>query len=262
MLRTGTGCTLRWEGLRRMARARKGRGAKARRDSRQGGEAAEDKPEEQDRAPLEQVDLLDEIEAVSEAEPDVPEPAEVEPTTEDSEVGAPSAGELDESLAEVGRLEQDGAHELALERLLALQANHPENVAVVARIGSLFGLLGRFGEAEATLEQAHRMSPDDVDIRARIGIVDFKRGLYDQAEAALRWVCDQQEDHGPAYLYRGEALNRLGRTEEALVALERAMELTPDNPKVFHTLGMIYDKRSEPEMAARMYQKARELGCR
>lgn len=224
---------------------------------------------EQPDAPLqEQVDLLDEIESISEGESDkaevaVPVPAEApEAGPINAQPLGPPLSALAESLLQIGELEECGAYDLALERLVALQDEQPDSVVVLARIGSVLGSLGRFGDAEAALERAHRISPDDVDIRAGMGILQFRRGLYDEAEEALRWVCDLQADHGPAYLYRGEALNRLGRLDEALAALERASELDADNPKVYQTLGMIYDKRSDPDEAALMYKRARELGRR
>ncbi len=230
---------------------------------------------EQPDAPCpEQVDLLDEIESISEGEPDATEVAVPVPAEAPVPAKAPEAGPTDtdplgpplsvlaEALSQIGELEERGAYDLSLERLVTLQADQPDSAVVLARIGSVLGSLGRFGEAEAALERAHRMSPDDVDIRAGMGIIEFKRGLYDQAEATLRWVCDRQADHGPAHLYRGEALNLLGRIDEGLAALERASELDPDNPRIYQTLGMIYDKRREPDEAARMYKRARELGRR
>jgi len=260
--------------------SRSGRRGKARREENRPGAEAEShltqgthETEQQDSPLPEQVDLLDEIE---ERQPDemgvaVPVPAEapVPVPAEGFEAGPinteplePPLSGLAESLLRIRELEERGAYDLSLERLVALQAEQPDSVVVLARMGSVLGSLGRFGEAEAALERAHRLSPDDVDIRAGMGIVEFKRGLYDQAEATLRWVCDRQADHGPAHLYRGEALHLLGRIDEALAALERASELDPDNPRVYQTLGMIYDKRRDPEQAARMYKRAAELGRR
>ena len=256
-----------------------GRRAKARKKGNRPGAEGEShltqgtpETEPPDSPRLEQGDLLDEIESVPERQPDEMEvavPVPAVPVPEGFEAGPinneplePPPSGLDESLLRISELEESGAYDLSLERLMALQAEQPDNVAVLARIGSVLGSLGRFGEAEAALQWAHRLSPDDVDVRAGMGIVEFKRGLYDQAESTLQWVCDRQADHGPAHLYRGEALNLLGRIDEALSVLERASELDPDNPRVYHTLGVIYDKRREPDEAARMYKRARALGRR
>lgn len=270
------------------SRSRGGRKANVRREAnRNGAEDGSNRAQgthesAQPDAPLpEQVDLLEEISAMVKGESDereiaVPAPSEapglgppgdlvplhteepdVGPIHSDS-VGSPRSA-LAEALLQIGELEERGAYELSLERLVTLQADQPDSAVVLARMGSVLGSLGRFGEAEAALERANRMSPDDVDIRAGMGIVEFKRGLCDQAEATLRWVCERQADHGPAHLYRGEALNLLGRIDEALASLERASELDPDNPRIYQTLGVIYDKRREPDEAARMYKRAREL---
>lgn len=242
--------------------SRTGRKAKARRKANRDGVEAESNPtqgtHESARPDVpfpEQVDLLEQIEAMAEGEPDEMErsvPAPSDP------LGSPRSA-LTEALLQIGELEERGAYELSLERLVTLQAEQPDSAVVLTRMGSVLGSLGRFGEAEAALERANRMSPDDVDIRAGMGIVEFKRGLYDQAEATLRWVCGRQAYHGPAHLYRGEALNLLGRIDEALASLERASELDPDNARIYQALGVIYDKRREPDEAARMYKRAREL---
>jgi len=98
-----------------------------------------------------------------------------------------------------------------------------------------------------------------VEAHASLGILFYRRGVYAQAEAELRWVCEQDPQHGNAFFYRGEALNRLGRVEEAMEALEQTTVLQPDNAKAFYTLGILYDRKHLPEEAALMYRRSREL---
>ena len=52
-----------------------------------------------------------------------------------------------------------------------------------------------------------------------------------------------------ATVLRGEALNRLGRSDEALDVLLRAVELDPDNARAYQVMGMIYDRKRMPELA-------------
>jgi Flp pilus assembly protein TadD len=47
--------------------------------------------------------------------------------------------------------------------------------------------------------------------------------------------------------------------DEAIEALERAVELTPRNPRAYYTLGILFDKKRLPSKAAVMYRKSREL---
>ena len=152
-----------------------------------------------------------------------------------------------------------GLLELALEQFEAAELIEPENVEILNNYGSVLGEMGRYDEAEELLRRAQRFGPEDVSVRASLGILHFRRGVYVMAEAELSWVCEQNDAHGPAFYYRGEALNRLGRFDEALQSLERATVLQPQNAKAFYTLGHLYDRKLMSEEAALMYRRAREL---
>jgi tetratricopeptide (TPR) repeat protein len=149
--------------------------------------------------------------------------------------------------------------DLELERLEAARALSPDSVGVLVNLGWTLGLLGRFDEAERELRKAQKLAPDDLAVRAGIGLLCFRRGLYQQADVELRWVCEQDPEHGPAHFYRGEALNRLGRVDQALEMLERAARIQPTNHRAFYTMGILFDRKNLREEAAAMYRKAREL---
>jgi Flp pilus assembly protein TadD len=153
-----------------------------------------------------------------------------------------------------------GAHELALEQFEAARQLDSDNVEILTNLGASLGALGRFDDAEREFRKALKINPENVDLRANLGILFFRRGLYGQAEVELRWVCERDENHATAHFYRGEALNRLGRVEEALEALNRATLLQPGNARAYYTLGILYDKKHLPEQAEQMYRKSRELG--
>jgi tetratricopeptide (TPR) repeat protein len=152
-----------------------------------------------------------------------------------------------------------GDLDLALEQFEAAELIEPDNVELLNNYGLVLGAMGRYDEAGELLRRAQRLDPEGVAVRANIGILHYRRGVYASAEADLGWVCEQDDAHGPAFYYRGEALNRLGRFDEALQALERVTVLQPQNPKAFYTLGHLYDRKHMGEEAALMYRKAREL---
>jgi tetratricopeptide (TPR) repeat protein len=138
----------------------------------------------------------------------------------------------------------------------------PENVEVLTNLASTLTSLARYEDADGVLRRAQKVDPDDLRVRLAIGILYFRRGLYEQAEADLRWVCARNRESGPAFYYRGEALNRLARFDEAVQALERAAVLLPNDPRPVYTLGHLYDRRHQPEEAAEMYRRARRLQTR
>jgi Flp pilus assembly protein TadD len=156
-------------------------------------------------------------------------------------------------------LDQNGSHEAALEHFYAAVSLEPENPELLTNFGAALASSGQYGEAEAQLRKAARLDPGSLDVRANLGILHFRRGLYAECEEELRWVCDHDKEHALAHFYRGEALNRLGRVDEALETLERAVVLQPGKARIYYLLGILYDRKNLPREAAPMYRRAREL---
>ena len=156
----------------------------------------------------------------------------------------------------------EGEHQAALDNLDAAVAEAPERLEVLLELGATLGYLGRYDDADVYLRRAQRLAPGDVSVAAQLGIILFRRGLYAAAEQELRGVTERDAAQAEAHFYRGEALNRLGRSDEALDVLLRAVELDPDNARAYQVMGMIYDRKRMPELATAMYRKARELGSR
>jgi tetratricopeptide (TPR) repeat protein len=152
-----------------------------------------------------------------------------------------------------------GQHARALEQLESARAIEPENVAVLSNLAGTLLSLGRFDDAEREIRRAMKLDMESVDVRANLGILYFRRGQYALAENELKWVCEQDEQNAQAFFYRGEALNRLGRVDKAIEVLERAALLQPYNAKIYHTMGILFDKKHMPAEAAQMYKKVREL---
>ena len=157
------------------------------------------------------------------------------------------------------RHDEHGRHELAIEEFLAAENVDGENVENLAHLATAYGALGRFGEADVVIDRAIRLDHMNVQVRVGEAILLFRKGLYAAAEAQLKEICKQKPSHGPAHFYRGEALNRLGRVDEALQTMERAIELQPRNWRAYHTLGILFDRKDERERASEMYRQAREL---
>ncbi len=156
-------------------------------------------------------------------------------------------------------LDEMGNHAAALDHFQVARQSDPENIEVIINLGAALGALGRFEDAERELRRGQRIDSEDVSICSNLGILFFRRGLYEESEAELGWVCEHQPDDGMAHYYRGEALNRLGRVDAALEALEKAASLEPKNAKAFYTMGILYDKKGLPDQAEGMYRRSREL---
>ena len=152
-----------------------------------------------------------------------------------------------------------GRHELAIGEFLAAKELEPDNVKVLAHLAAACGALGRFPEADHAIGRAIQLDPMNLHARVAEAIIAYRKGLYDAAEEQLKGICERNPSHGPAHFYRGEALNRLGRVDEALATMERTIQLQPRNWRAYHTLGMLFDRKDDRERASEMYRQAREL---
>jgi Tfp pilus assembly protein PilF len=156
-------------------------------------------------------------------------------------------------------VDQMGDHEVAMEHLRAALELEPENGEVLANLGAVLAAQGKYEQAEAQMRRAARIDPASLDVRANLGLLYFRRGLNAQADLEFRWVCEQDPNHALAHFYRGEALNRLGRIDEALDVLEQAARLQPQRSRIYYLMGILYDRKNLRQEAAAMYKTAREL---
>ncbi|MEX0856412.1 MAG: tetratricopeptide repeat protein [Gemmatimonadota bacterium] len=131
-------------------------------------------------------------------------------------------------------LDAAGDHEAAFGQFEVAAELSPDNPEVLTNMSAALAGLGKYAAAEQRLRQVLRLEPARIDAQVNLGILFFRRGLYAQAEVELQRVCQQDSGHATAHFYRGEALNRLGRVDEALTVLERARELKPDSARIYY----------------------------
>jgi len=155
--------------------------------------------------------------------------------------------------------EKRGEFQRALEQFEAARAVAPDNVGVLLNVGSALASLSRFEPAEKELRRAQKLDPSRSDVYTQLGIMYFKRGLYANAEVELKRAVELNSENGVAHYYRGESLNHLSRVEEALEALQRAVQQQPGNLRAYQIMGILYDKKGMPQQANEMYRKMREV---
>ena len=157
---------------------------------------------------------------------------------------------------------------------------------------------GQYDEALQYLEKAAELKPNDANIPFNLGVVYFEKEAYDQAVAQFRkalaidstnsdaWLnlgitALKQEDYATAaeafqkytalvpddaqgYYFLAVTLlnlreNRDQHLQEALTAIQKAMELDPQNPDYYNIAGMIYKQMGNTKKSLEMFKKAQEL---
>ena len=115
------------------------------------------------------------------------------------------------------------------ERAINLNPNH---AWAVGALGGLYANDGRPDEAFAALSKAMRASPHDPLMwiwMLWVAAADFYAGDFQAAVDAADRLIRFRPDKSNAYRFKAAALGHLGQIEEANNALNRAIEISPQN---------------------------------
>jgi tetratricopeptide (TPR) repeat protein len=84
--------------------------------------------------------------------------------------------------------------------------------------------------------------------------------LLNTAAKELDGALGSDTTRGDAHFLLGLAYRELGRTDDAIRALETSLRITPDRPEALHALARAYETAGrEPDSVARLYRRALEL---
>ncbi|HEY0300177.1 MAG TPA: alkaline phosphatase family protein [Rhizomicrobium sp.] len=89
-----------------------------------------------------------------------------------------------------------------------------------------------------------------------LAAVLFQEGHYAEAVQAYRALLVANPDDGGLHASLAGALGALGRYDEALAELDRALALAPLNPEGHHNRGVILERRGERAAATEAYRQA------
>ena len=160
-----------------------------------------------------------------------------------------SQEKLDEAVAVLDPLiaaqERDGPGGPVLERLLFLR-------------GSALERAGRWPQAEADLQHALKLKPDDAEVQNYLGFAWADRGEHlKEALAMLEHAAAVQPDQGAVLDSVGWARFRMGDLRGALRDLEKAVALEPADAEINDHLGDVYQRAGRGAEA--LYQWRRVL---
>ncbi len=84
----------------------------------------------------------------------------------------------------------------------------------------------------------------------------FQAGEYEQAAQLYTELVGREPTDGQLRASLAGSLGALGRLEESLEQLDRAIQLEPVNPEAYHNRGLILERRGDLEAAALEYRRA------
>jgi tetratricopeptide (TPR) repeat protein len=137
----------------------------------------------------------------------------------------------------------------------------PRDAAGFYLLGAALLRQDSFTEARAALQRSLSLKPDP-DTEYLLGVSVEKSGDRVAAIETYRRVIGSRPDHAAAHAALGSAYREAGNYSEARIALERAIELDPNDLRANYQLGLVYAKLGEKEAAARMFARADDLRSR
>ena len=155
-------------------------------------------------------------------------------------------------LVQLGRMEEARAD------LARVRGANPRLSAQLYQVeGELLREARDYAAALALYNEAVERHPEDDDILYSRALVAEKVGKIDVLERDLRDILARKPDHAAALNALGYTLaDRTDRFDEALALITRALELTPDDPAVLDSAGWVRFRLGRLEEALEFLQRA------
>jgi tetratricopeptide (TPR) repeat protein len=145
----------------------------------------------------------------------------------------------------------------ALEILLRLTKSSPQNPVFWQKLGGVYAILHKDDLALRAFETAVRLNPDDAV--ALGGLASCYGSLGRNADAIALYnkilkMDDDEAEHLGAYLGLYDIYMNMGRYDEAVTVVRKAVDLDPTFPFSQWGLGLAYLKAGRREEALRVYE--------
>jgi Flp pilus assembly protein TadD len=173
---------------------------------------------------------------------------------------AQSGADLAEQLNRAQALYQDGKYSDALKSYIQASESPDTSIALRAQKGSVLAAL-RVGEFTLARRAAAALSLNATDAEALTlaGDALWAAGFFDEADHEYTRAMGLDPQSARARFGLARSLSSLSRLPEALVEVERALTLAPDDSDIQALLGTILERLNRFADAARAYDRHADL---
>src|ERR1019366_691410 len=147
----------------------------------------------------------------------------------------------------------------ALEAYRAALVADPSNPDRTLDYTRLLLDLDRYDEAIQVVQTGMGQTSSTAPLELRLGAVEMNKGNYAAARDAFEAARDELPGHYLLEYYFGLLASRLGREQEAILALEKAAQLEPNSPDPFYELGKLYGAQQNWPQARQALEHVIEL---
>lgn len=154
---------------------------------------------------------------------------------------------------------KQGRFQAAIAPLRAALAADSKSQQARALLGMCYYGTGRFKEASKYLELATSADPSNPELRQVLAQSCLWGKNYSCALDQFKEILRLNPDSAAAHMLTGEALDGLGRTQEAVAEYQEAVKASPREPNVNFGLGYLYWKVRQDEDARTAFSREIEL---
>lgn len=147
-------------------------------------------------------------------------------------------------------------HERAIPMLKDLIAQDSTDAALIYALGTSYLQTGDSADASALIEKATEMEPEEPRYWIGRAITAFDNGETENVIEIVKTAFRYIEDNAALHSIIGTAYNRLGRTDSAIVELEKAISIDTTLFTAMGTLALIYDAEDSLERVVNLYSRA------
>jgi tetratricopeptide (TPR) repeat protein len=147
---------------------------------------------------------------------------------------------------------------------LALQeqvARTPASAVAQQRLGTVYLLENRLGEAKGCFSRALKLDPDYVDALIGLGQVETREGDAESARKRFETAIEIDPHRTQAHFSLGSVLQIMDRTDSALAEYFRALECEPNHAEASRCIAAIQLTRNQPEQALSRLDRVLEMAA-
>ncbi len=142
-----------------------------------------------------------------------------------------------------------------LERAIEADPGYPESYV---ELGRYYGYMGEPALAKATFERWTGRHPEDADMLINAGLTLFDAADFAEAYAFFEKAVEaatEEEQRSGALTFRANALDMLGRYDEAVTAYEEVIAETPEWWEAHANLGICHARNGQMERAEAAFRQ-------
>ncbi len=145
--------------------------------------------------------------------------------------------------------------------LLEQVARTPASAVAQQRLGTVYLLEDRLGEAKDCFSRALKLDPDYVDALIGLGQVETQEGDAESACKRFETAIEIDPHRTQAHFALGSVLQIMGRTDSALAEYFRALECDPNHAEASRCIAAVQLSRNQPEQALSRLDRVLEMAA-